>query len=211
VFDTVRKRGIATDLWTPTTIAPVRRRREARSPRGPGGRHASASREVGHCPFILSGSGRMAMIEAGAQAPDFDAPTSQGHNLKLSSLRGKSVILYFYPKAFTPGCATETRTFGELYPKLSAKGVEVVGVSVDDTEKQTAFAADCHADFPLVADHDKRIAESYGVLGTFRVAKRVTFYIDPTGKVSEVVESLRPGAHTDKSVEKYLEGMRGKS
>src|SRR5579859_5715862 len=91
VFDTVRKRGIATDLWTPTTIAPVRRRREARSLRGPGGRHASASREVGHCPFILSGSGRMAMIEAGAQAPDFDAPTSQGHNLKLSSLRGKSV------------------------------------------------------------------------------------------------------------------------
>lgn len=148
------------------------------------------------------------MIEAGAPAPDFDAPTSKGHNLKLSSLRGKPVILYFYPKAFTSGCAMETRTFGQLYPKLTARGVEVVGVSVDDAEKQTAFAIDCHADFPLVADHDKRIAQSYGVLGTFNVAKRITFYIDPSGKVSEVVESARPGPHTEKAIEKYLEGIR---
>jgi thioredoxin-dependent peroxiredoxin len=147
------------------------------------------------------------MIEPGAPAPDFDAPTSKGQNLKLSSLRGKSVILYFYPKAFTSGCAMETRTFGEMYPKLAAKGVEVVGVSVDDVEKQTAFAADCHADFPLVADHDKSIAKKYGVLGTFQVAKRVTFYIDPTGKVAEVVESMGPGPHTKKAIEKYLSGM----
>ena len=152
----------------------------------------------------------MAMIEAGTQAPDFDAPTSKGQNLKLSSLRGKSVILYFYPKAFTSGCEKETRTFGELYPQLSAQGVEVVGVSVDDTEKQTAFATECHADFPLVADHDKSIAKSYGVLGTFQVAKRVTFYIDPTGKVGEVVESMTPGPHTGKAVEKYLAGTPSK-
>lgn len=148
------------------------------------------------------------MIESGAQAPDFEAPTSQGRTLKLSTLRGKSVILYFYPKAFTSGCAMETRTFGQLYPKLSAKGVEVVGVSVDDAEKQTAFAVDCHADFPLVADHDKKIAQSYGVLGTFGVAKRVTFYIDPSGKVADVVESMRPGPHTEAAVSKYLEGMK---
>lgn len=147
------------------------------------------------------------MLEAGVQAPDFDAPSSKGRNLRLSSLRGKPVILYFYPKAFTSGCAMETRTFGQLYPKLSARGVEVIGVSVDDAETQTAFAADCKADFPLVADHDRRIAESYGVLGAFKVAKRVTFYIDPTGKVSEVVGSARPGAHTEKAVERYLDGM----
>lgn len=147
------------------------------------------------------------MIEPGAQAPDFDAPTSKGTNLKLSSLRGKPVILYFYPKAFTSGCAMETRTFGELYPKLSAQGVEVIGVSVDDVEKQTAFAADCKADFPLVADRNKQIAQSYGVLGTFQVAKRVTFYIDPSGKVSDVVESMRPGPHTEKAVSKYLQAM----
>ena len=149
------------------------------------------------------------MIEPGAQAPDFDAPTSKGQNLKLSSLRGKPVILYFYPKAFTSGCAMETRAFGELYPKLRAQGVEVVGVSVDDVEKQTAFAADCHADFPLVADQTKDIAQKYGVMGSFRVAKRVTFYIDPTGKVSDVVESLRPGPHTEKAVDKYLQAMKG--
>jgi thioredoxin-dependent peroxiredoxin len=146
------------------------------------------------------------MIEPGSQAPDFDAPTSKGKNLKLSSLRGKPVILYFYPKAFTSGCAAETRAFGKMYPQLVAKGVEVVGVSVDDTDKQTAFAEDCHADFPLVADHDKNISKSYGVLGSFQVAKRVTFYIDPSGKVAEVVASAFPGAHTDKAVERYLEG-----
>jgi thioredoxin-dependent peroxiredoxin len=148
------------------------------------------------------------MIEVGTEAPDFDAPTSKGRNLKLSSLRGKRVILYFYPKAFTSGCAMETRTFGELYPKLTARGVEVVGVSVDDAAQQTAFALDCHADFPLVADHDRKIAERYGVLGSFKVAKRITFYIDPVGKVAEVVDSARPGPHTEKAVEKYLDGMR---
>jgi len=104
----------------------------------------------------------------------------------------------------------ETRTFGQLYPKLSAKGVEVVGVSVDDVAKQTAFATDCEASFPLVADHDKEIAKSYGVLGTFGLAKRVTFYIDPNGKVSDVVESIRPGPHTEKAVDKYLQGMQAK-
>jgi thioredoxin-dependent peroxiredoxin len=148
------------------------------------------------------------MIEPGAVAPDFDAPTSKGQNLKLSSLRGKSVILYFYPKAFTSGCAMETHTFGELYPKLTTQGVEVVGVSVDEVEKQTAFAADCQANFPLVSDVNKQIAKDYGVLGTFGVAKRVTFYIDPGGKVAEVVESMRPGPHTEKAVNRYLKGMR---
>jgi peroxiredoxin Q/BCP len=151
------------------------------------------------------------MIAPGAEAPDFEAPTSKGTNLKLSSLRGKTVILYFYPKAFTSGCAMETRSFGELYPKLAARGVEVVGVSVDDAPTQAAFATDCHADFPLVADTDMRVAKSYGVLGTFHVAKRVTFYIDPTGKVAEVVESMRPGPHFERAVERYLEGTQPKN
>jgi thioredoxin-dependent peroxiredoxin len=150
------------------------------------------------------------MIEAGAEAPDFDAPTSKGQNLKLSSLRGKSVILYFYPKAFTSGCAMETHAFGELYPKLSGKGVEIVGVSVDDVEKQSAFAVDCKADFPLVADTDKEISKKYGVLGNFGTAKRITFYIDPDGTVSDVVESMGPGAHTERAIQKYLQGTKPK-
>lgn len=163
-----------------------------------------------HCPFIPALLSPATMIEPGSQAPDFNAPTSKGQNLSLASLRGKPVILFFYPKAFTSGCAMETRTFGQLYPKLSAKGVEVIGVSVDDVAKQTAFATDCEANFPLVADQDKQIAKSYGVLGTFGLAKRVTFYIDPSGKVSDVVESMRPGPHTEKAVDKYLQGMQPK-
>ncbi len=146
------------------------------------------------------------MIAAGAPAPDFEAVTSTGEKLRLSSLKGKPVVLYFYPKSFTTGCTIETKKFADLSPELAKHGVVVVGVSVDDAATQKAFAADCHAGFPIVADSDKKIAESYGVLGTFKMAKRVTFFIDASGKVDEVVESMRPGPHTERATERFLTG-----
>jgi peroxiredoxin Q/BCP len=144
------------------------------------------------------------MLTPEQPAPDFEAPSSKGTNLRLSSYRGKSVILYFFPKAFTSGCEMETREFGRLYPQLTAKGVEVIGVSVDEAPTQTAFAEECEAAFPLVADTSKEVARSYGVLGITGSAKRVTFFIDPTGKVVDVVEALRPGPHTDRAVHRFL-------
>ncbi len=145
------------------------------------------------------------MIAQGSAAPDFEAPTSTGQNLRLSGLRGKAVVLYFYPKSFTSGCTIETKEFANLYPRLQAHGVEVLGVSIDDAPTQKAFAEDCHANFPIVADSTKAIARAYGVLGLTGLAKRVTFFVDPGGTVVDVVESLRPGPHTERAVQRFLE------
>ncbi len=115
------------------------------------------------------------------------------------------MVLYFYPKSFTSGCTIETKEFAHLYPRLQAQGVEVLGVSIDDAPTQKAFAENCHANFPIVADSTKAIARAYGVLGLTGFAKRVTFFVDPGGTVVDVVESLRPGPHTERAVQRFLE------
>jgi thioredoxin-dependent peroxiredoxin len=142
------------------------------------------------------------MIAVGESAPDFQATTGDGTPLSLSSLRGRPLVLFFYPKAHTSGCRLETRGFAEHYPELQRAGIGVVGVSVDSVEDQKSFAAECGAAFPLVADHDKSIARAYGVLGLLGLARRVTFFIGPDGRVEDVVEGLRPGPHVARAVER---------
>jgi peroxiredoxin Q/BCP len=153
----------------------------------------------------MAGEGRKApMIEIGSEAPDFESVDSTGAKFRLSSLRGKKVILYFFPKAFTGGCTVETKQFAELAPALAARGAEVVGISVDPAETQTRFAEHCHAPFPIVSDPSKAIARSYGVLSFLGVARRVTFIIDETGVVRDVVASLLPGPHLSRARERFL-------
>jgi len=142
------------------------------------------------------------MLAVGETAPDFRGTTGDGAPLELSSYRGRPVVLYFYPKAHTTGCRLETRGFAENYPQLQRAGVAVVGVSVDSVEDQKSFAAECGAAFPLVADHDRSIARAYGVLGLLGVARRVTFFIGPDGRVEDVVEGPRPGPHVARAVER---------
>lgn len=105
------------------------------------------------------------------------------------------MILYFFPKANTTGCTLETRGFSQRYADMQRAGVEVVGVSVDSAETQAAFAEKCGSTFPLVGDRSKEIARKYGVLGLLGVAKRVTFFIDPEGRIRERVEGLMPAPH----------------
>lgn len=143
-------------------------------------------------------------ISVGDVAPDFEAPTSQGGKLKLSGLRGKKVVLYFYPKAFTPGCTVGTQRFAEITPLLDQKGVQVIGISVDNANTQHKFAESCHANFPLVDDETKGISKSYGVLGMMGLAKRVTFFLDENGKVVDLVDAMRPAAHLDRTRERFL-------
>ena len=135
------------------------------------------------------------MLAIGETAPDFAIPLADGSTRMLSSYRGHPVIVYFFPKANTAGCTLETRGFSERYDGFQRTGVEVVGVSVDSAETQTAFAAKCGSKFPMVGDASKEIARRYGVLGLLGVAKRVTFLVDPAGKVAEVVEGMLPGPH----------------
>ncbi|HEV2166912.1 MAG TPA: peroxiredoxin [Thermoplasmata archaeon] len=146
------------------------------------------------------------MIEVGAEAVDFEAPTSSGHPVKLSDWRGNPVVLFFFPKANTAGCRAETRGFAKIFPDLDRRGVRVLGISVDELSTQTGFAEACGAEFPVAADPEKKIARSYGVLGLLGYSKRVTFFLGPDGKVVDRVVSALPGAHLERARARYLAG-----
>jgi peroxiredoxin Q/BCP len=143
------------------------------------------------------------MLATGDVAPDFAFTLSTGSPRTLSSYRGRSVVLYFYPKANTTGCTIETRGFSQRYDEFLRAGMEVIGVSVDPSETQKAFADRCGSHFPLVADDSKEIAKKYGVLGLLGWAKRVTFLIDPEGRIREVVEGMLPAPHL-RAAERWL-------
>jgi peroxiredoxin Q/BCP len=124
------------------------------------------------------------VLSVGAAAPDFEAQASDGRSLRLSQLRGKAVVLYFYPKSFTPICTVEARRFRDSYPELAALGAEVVGVSADGIDVQCEFGRQEQVSFPLLADTEGRIASAYGVLWpVISRARRVTFVIDEKGVV----------------------------
>lgn len=139
------------------------------------------------------------MPERGDLAPDFTAPTHDGKHLQLSQLRGQPVVLYFYPEADTPGCTRESQGFRDAYDALQAKGVAVVGVSVDGVDKQCTFAEKYSLPFPLVADVDKKVTRAYGVLNPSGRAQRVTFLIDASGKITEVLKGIDAVEHVTRS------------
>ena len=146
------------------------------------------------------------MVATGETAPDFEAPDQDGNPFRLSSLRGSPVVLYFYPKADTPGCTIEAKGFGARYKDFRAKKVQVIGVSVDDCPDQKAFAKKYGLPFPLIADTSKEVARKYGVLHERGVARRVSFHIDSEGKVLEVVDASSPDPHLDRARARFLSG-----
>ncbi len=146
------------------------------------------------------------MVAVGEAAPDFEAPNQDGTPFKLSSLRGAPVVLYFYPRADTPGCTVESKGFRDLYPELHAKKVQVVGVSTDDCPEQKAFQQKYGLPFPLVADRSREVATRYGVLSPRGNARRVSFFLDPQGKVLDVVDSSSPDAHLERARARFLTG-----
>jgi thioredoxin-dependent peroxiredoxin len=146
------------------------------------------------------------MVETGQAAPDFVAPDQDGKSFTLSSLRGSPVVLYFYPAADTPGCTIEAKGFQNYLEEFSAKKVRIVGVSTDDCPAQKAFANKYGLRFPLIADSKKEVATKYGVLKPSGTARRVTFLIDPAGKVVEVVDSSSADAHVVRARERFLKG-----
>lgn len=147
--------------------------------------------------------------EVGDPAPYFVGKTNSGDDLSLWDLRGKYVVLYFFPKAHTPGCTKQTRLFRDNYPELKELGAEVLGVSLDDFEKQCDFASKNAVSFPLISDRARRITEAYGVARSLlKVAKRVTFVIDPEGTiVKRFHHELQISKHLD-DVLRYLREVR---
>ncbi len=144
----------------------------------------------------------MTVVAVGEVAPDFSGVTADGSPFVLSSQRGRPVVLYFYPKASSPGCTSEARGFIEHYDDFARAGVAVVGVSVDTVDAQRRFQEKCGIPFPLVADHDRSIARAYRVLGMLGMAKRVTLFLDSEGCVREIHEGLLPGPHVRRALER---------
>jgi thioredoxin-dependent peroxiredoxin len=144
------------------------------------------------------------MVAVGETAPDFEALQQDGTSFKLSSLRGAPVVLYFYPKADTPGCTIESKGFRDRYAEFRAKKVHVVGVSTDSCPDQLAFAKKYGLPFPLIADDSKSVATKFGVLGPSGHARRVSFLLDPKGKVLEIVDTSSPGPHVERARARFL-------
>jgi len=139
----------------------------------------------------------MTTLKEGDKAPDFTAKDQNGKMVSLTDFKGKTVILYFYPKDDTPGCTAEACDFRDNYQSLLGKGFEVIGVSTDDEKSHKKFETKFNLPFPLIADTEKEIVEAYGVwveknmygkkyMGT----ARTTFIINADGVIQKIIEKV---------------------
>jgi thioredoxin-dependent peroxiredoxin len=142
-------------------------------------------------------------VKVGDKAPDFALEAQDGRTVALHDFIGsRNVVLYFYPKDFTPGCTAETKTFSENYDAVLAMGAEVLGISSDSTDSHGDFAQECGARFPMLADKGGKVRESYGAKSFGLAPGRVTFVIDKGGIVRHVFSSqLRPKRHVSEAIE----------
>lgn len=142
-------------------------------------------------------------LQPGDKAPDFQGKDQNGNTIRLSDLKGKKIILYFYPKDDTPGCTAQACNLRDNYQQLLKARYEVLGVSSDDETSHRKFIKKYSLPFPLIADTDKKIHELYDVwkektmfgrkyMGTIRT----TFVIDEKGMIEEIIEKVNTEAHT---------------
>ena len=150
----------------------------------------------------------MATVAIGDQAPDFTALTDQGETLKLSDLRGKRVILYFYPKDDTSGCTTQACGFRDQYPLIEEKNGVVLGVSPDSVKSHQKFKTKYNLPFTLLVDEDHAVAAAYGVWGEksmygkkYMGIIRSHFVIDEQGKIVDVQYKVSPADSIKKAVQ----------
>jgi peroxiredoxin Q/BCP len=142
------------------------------------------------------------MVEEGKPAPDFELTSDAGERVKLSSLRGKPVVLYFYPKDDTPGCTTQACGIRDVYSDFEDRGAVVLGVSPDDEASHVRFKEKYSIPFTLLADPQHEVAEEYGVWKERNLygkksmgIERSTFVIDADGNVSKVMRRVKPDTH----------------
>lgn len=145
----------------------------------------------------------MSNLKIGEAAPSFEAKNQAGETVSLSKLKGKKVVLYFYPKDDTPGCTAEACNLRDNYSDLKAKGYEVIGVSADKAEKHQKFIAKYDLPFQLIADEDKKVINAYNAWGPkkfmgkeYEGIIRKTFVIDEEGKIENIIEKVKTKDHT---------------
>jgi thioredoxin-dependent peroxiredoxin len=144
------------------------------------------------------------MLNVGDPAPDFTLQNDAGENVKLSSLRGKPVILYWYPRDDTPGCTKEACSIRDAYGEFQRAGAAVFGISADSVKSHEKFKRKYSLPFALLSDPDHSVSEQYGVWGekkfmgkTFMGINRITYLIDENGVVKHVWPKVNPEGHAD--------------
>jgi thioredoxin-dependent peroxiredoxin len=144
------------------------------------------------------------MVEEGKPAPDFELTSDAGETVRLSALRGRPVVLYFYPRDDTPGCTTQACGIRDAYGEFERAGAVVLGVSPDDERSHVKFKEKYRLPFQLLADTEHEVATRYGVWGEKSFAgkkymgvSRSTFVIGADGNIKKIFESVKPATHAD--------------
>ena len=152
------------------------------------------------------------MIGPGAPAPDFELPDQDGEIVRLSALRGRTIVLYFYPRADTPGCTTQACSIRDREADYAAAGVTVIGVSPDPVARVKKFHDKQDLNFTLLADADHAVCERYGVWGQksmygrkYMGAQRATFVVDAERRIRHVIPKASPKTHDDEVLEALAE------
>lgn len=136
------------------------------------------------------------IIKEGVKAPNFSLVDQTGKVIKLSSLIGKSpIVIYFYPKAGTPGCTKQACGIRDDIMLFKQSNIVVLGISVDSKEEIKKFVEENNLNFPLLSDYNKKVSKKYGVLREDGLAKRVTFIIDRQGKISKIINVMDIAEH----------------
>jgi len=143
-------------------------------------------------------------MEVNDKSPDFSTTDENGKEVALKDFRGKTVVLYFYPKADTPGCTKEACSFRDSYAPIKKTGAVLLGISKDTSGSQKKFQEKFHLPFPLLADPDKKIANLFGVVKEKNMygkkvmgIARTTFVIGPDGKIKHIFNNVKPEGHAD--------------
>ena len=141
-------------------------------------------------------------LKEGDAAPDFSAVTNDGGRISLAELKGKNVVLYFYPRDDTPGCTREACAFRDNFSEFKKRGAVVLGVSTDPVKSHARFVEKYRLPFTLLADDEKTIVQAYGVWGEktfmgrkFQGTHRVTFLIGPDGRIKKIWPQVKPDEH----------------
>jgi peroxiredoxin Q/BCP len=139
--------------------------------------------------------------QQGETLPDLKLTTESGEHVGTGELTGQKTVLYFYPKDDTPGCTKEACAFRDRMEDYGEAGIQVYGVSLDSPESHREFREKYDLNFPLLTDEGGRAAETLGVLGNRGTARRVTFLLDPEGKISKIYPEVTPQTHAEEILE----------
>lgn len=148
--------------------------------------------------LLQSCGGNADNLSVGSSAPDFTLPDSDGNNFSLSSYKDKNpVVIYFYPKANTPGCTTQACGIRDSFSKFNENNIVVLGISVDSKESIKEFIKDHNLNFPLLSDEKKEVSKAFGVLNNIGVDSRITFIIDKQGNIANILRDVDVETHAN--------------